>query len=236
MESRESEPPIRRPRKAPSDTGETTDAVAFEGEPIARGEAAARPVGRRGRPGDTVATARERDTEVPPLEDDRVLELREERLVAHKVMRDVGEVVVRTQIDEVPGRLEAEALREEVEIEHVPVGEAVTERVRPWDEDGALVVPIYEEQLVLVKRLVLREKIRIRRVQTHERRVFEDTLKKERLVVDDATGANLVRERYPSTEPHATGDPSEPLLSREELRAQERESGGLLGKVVRKVL
>ena len=34
------------------------------------------------------------------------LELREEQLVAHKNLRDLGEIDVRTEIDEVPGCLE----------------------------------------------------------------------------------------------------------------------------------
>jgi uncharacterized protein (TIGR02271 family) len=192
------------------------------GEPIADRSA------RRNRRADTVATARERDVEVPPLgPEDRVVELREERLVAHKEMREIGEVVVRTHVDEVPGRLEVEAVREEVEVDHLPVGEIVSERVRPWEEDGALIVPVYEEQLVLVKRLVMREKIRIRRVETRERRLFQDTLKKERLVVQDDTGANLVHERYPTEDGAA-----EPLLKLEERDGDD----GPIGNLVRRVL
>lgn len=184
---------------------------------------------RRPRRADTVATARERAVEVPPLEpEDRVVELREERLVAHKEMREVGEIVVRTQVDEVPGRLEVEAVREEVEVDHVPVGEVVAERVRPWEEDGALIVPVYEEQLVLVKRLVMREKIRIRRVETRERRLFEDTLKKERLIVQDESGSNLVHERYP------TGDAAdEPLMKLDDRDGDEGPIGNLMRKVLK---
>ncbi|MBV9545000.1 MAG: DUF2382 domain-containing protein, partial [Chloroflexi bacterium] len=59
--------------------------------------------------------------------EERTLELREEELVAHKELRELGEVVIRTQVDEVPGRLEVEALREEVEIEREAVGEFVNE-------------------------------------------------------------------------------------------------------------
>jgi uncharacterized protein (TIGR02271 family) len=182
---------------------------------------------RRARRPDTVAAAPPRPRQVAPLgPEDRVVELREERLVAHREAREVGEVVVRTQVDEVPGRLEVEAVREEVEVEHVPVGEVVSERVRPWEEDGTLVVPVYEEQLVLVKRLVLREKILIRRVETRERRLFEDTLRKERLVVQDDSGANLVHERYPADNPT-----DEPLL-----KLDDRGDEGPIGNLVRRVL
>ena len=130
-------------------------------------------------------------------EGEHSLELREEELVPHKEIRGVGEVVIRTEIEEVPGRLEAEAYREEVEVEHVPVGQVVSERVQRWQEDDTLIVPVYEEQLVLVKRLVLREHLKIRRVRVGGKQRFEDTLRRERLVVEDPTKAGLVHERHP---------------------------------------
>src|SRR5438105_6692183 len=63
---------------------------------------------------------------------DEVIALREERLVAHREMEQVGEIVVRTEVESVPGRLEVEAQREEVAIEHVPIGQVVSERSAPW--------------------------------------------------------------------------------------------------------
>ena len=131
-------------------------------------------------------------------EGERTLELREEQLIPHKEMREVGEVRVRTVVEEVPGRLEVDALREEVEVEHVPVGRVVSERVPPWEEDDVLYVPVYEEQLVMVKRLLLREHLKIRRVATTETQLFEDTLRRERVVVEDPGNTGLVHERFPT--------------------------------------
>jgi uncharacterized protein (TIGR02271 family) len=129
------------------------------------------------------------------------VELREERLVAHKQTQEVGEIQVHTEVEETPGRLEVDAYREEVTVEHEAVGEVVTERVEPWQEgDGVFVIPVYEERLVVVKRLVLRERIHIRRVGTTERQLFEDTLRRERLVVDDPQHTGRVRELYPTTD------------------------------------
>lgn len=132
--------------------------------------------------------------------DDQVLELREEHLVARKERRQVGEIGVRVEVDELPGRLAVDAMREEVEIEHVPIGQMVTERRPPWEEDDVLVVPVYEEQLVVVKRLMLREQLRIRRVGVTERQLFEDTLRRERLVVEDPNQTGLVHEQYATVE------------------------------------
>jgi uncharacterized protein (TIGR02271 family) len=150
------------------------------------------------------------------------LSLREERLVARKELEQVGEVVVRTEVDEVPGRLEVEALREEVEVEHQPLGQVVSERREPWEEDGVLIVPVYEEQLVVTKRLVLREQIRIRRVRTAERQLFEETLRRERAVVDDPGRPGLVRELHP-TDPPADSHPIDRrLLDGESASAEPR--------------
>lgn len=122
------------------------------------------------------------------------IELREERLVPRSERRQAGEIGLRKEVEQFPGRLEVDARREEVEVEHVPVGQEVDERVSPWHEDDVLVVPVYEEQLVVSKRLVLREQIRIRRVEVSERKRFEEPLRRERLVIDDPDQTGAVQE------------------------------------------
>jgi uncharacterized protein (TIGR02271 family) len=161
--------------------------------------------------------------------DEHALELREEQLVAQKEMRQVGEVAIRTRVEEVPGRLEVDVQREEVEVEHVPMNQVVHEREAPWEENGVLVVPVYEEQLVVVKRLVLREQLRVRRVGTTEHRLYEDVLRRERLVIDDPTHSGLVHERYPT---------ADVANERQEAPAkgQRQEEGNVLGNLARKVL
>jgi uncharacterized protein (TIGR02271 family) len=162
------------------------------------------------------------------FQDEQTLELREEQLVAHKELQQAGEITVRTQVDQVPGRLEVDAFSEEVEVKHEPVGQVVGERRQPWEEDGTLVVPVYEEQLVVTKRLVLREHIRIRRVATTQRQLFEDTLLRERLVIDDPQHTGLVHELYPTDE-QAQDGPESPA-------DQQRSDSGFLEQLARKAL
>jgi uncharacterized protein (TIGR02271 family) len=131
-------------------------------------------------------------------EEDQVIELRQEELVPRTEMQEVGEARIRTWIQETPARLEVDAYTEEVEVEHVPVGQVVSERKAPWQEDDVLIVPIYEEQLVVSKRLVMREQIRVRRVGSHRRELFEDTLRRERLDVEDPQHTGLIHERQPT--------------------------------------
>lgn len=163
---------------------------------------------------------------------EETLELREEQLVPHKELRELGAIEISTEVEEVPGRLEVDAYREEVIIDHEPVGQVVSEREAPSESDGVLIVPVYEEQLVVVKRLVLRERMRIRRVGTTERQLFQDTLRRERLLVQDPQETGLVHERY-STAPS----------SEEEARIEsgtggdnEQGEGGFLEHLVRKAL
>ena len=125
--------------------------------------------------------------------------LHEEELVPTKEMRQEGSVELRTFIEEYPGRVEVEALREEVEIEHLPAGEEVAERKGPYEDGDYLYVPVYEEQLVVSKRLILKERIRIKRRARTEVRVFEDTLKRERLEVTQPKDTILVRETFDAT-------------------------------------
>ena len=153
------------------------------------------------------------------------LDLREEELIARKELRELGEVRVRKEVEEVPGRLEVDAFREEVEIEHVPVGKVVNERVEPWEEDGELIVPVYEEQVVMVKRLVLREQLHIRRVSSTERQLFEDTLRRERVVVEDPNNTGLVHEQYGAEA--VDGEPGDG-------RKPQHDEGGFLEHLVRK--
>ncbi|MGI9147932.1 MAG: YsnF/AvaK domain-containing protein [Chloroflexota bacterium] len=178
------------------------------------------------------ASAHETGPEPSETEAEQTLELREEQLIAHKELRDLGEIEVRTEVEEFPGRLEVDAYREEVVVEHEAVGQMVSEREKPWEEeDGVLVIPIYEEQLVVTKRLVLKERMRVRRVGTTERQLFEDTLRRERMVVDDPNNTGLLREQYPTDEPEASpthdkAEPGEPTAP----------EGGFFEHLVRKAL
>ena len=159
--------------------------------------------------------------------DEQTIQLRQEELVAHKEVREVGEAQIRTWVQNVPGRLEVEAYTEEVQVEHVPVGQVVSERKPPWEEEDVLIVPVYEEQLVVSKRLVMREQIRVRRVGTRRRELFEDTLRRERLEVEDPQHTGLVHETQPTRDPEG----SEPVAE-----TSGSDSPNLLESLVRKAL
>jgi uncharacterized protein (TIGR02271 family) len=184
------------------------------------------------------ATAREQPAE---LED--TLELREEELHVRREMREVGQATIRTRVEEVPARLEVEAATEDVEVEHVPIGTAVSQRRAPYQDGDVLVIPVYEEQLVVTKRLVLREELRVRRTRSLRRELFEDTLRRERLDIDDPDHTGLVHEQYATTNEHGTtaaetpaGSAHHDTVAESGDHTDETEHEGLLSHLVRRAL
>jgi uncharacterized protein (TIGR02271 family) len=124
------------------------------------------------------------------------MQLREEELVPHTEMREAGRVRIRKEVEEVPRVLDVEAAREQVAVEHVPVGQVVPEKRAPWREGDFLIVPVYEEQVEVVKRLVLREQLRIRLETTTEAHRITESVLRERVVIEDSTDEGFVREYY----------------------------------------
>ena len=178
---------------------------------------------------------RDAEVESPGAAQEEVsrLELRQEELVPHKELQELGEVVIRTSVEEVPGRLEIEAYREEIEIQHVPIGQVVADRGEPREEDGVLIIPLYEEQLVVAKRLVLREELHVRRLGLTETRLFEGLLRKENVVVEDPDQTGSVREQFPTGEEFS--DPASTERG-DVSKSEEKDSEGLVERVVRKVI
>jgi stress response protein YsnF len=99
--------------------------------------------------------------------------LAEERLAIDRRVAETGRVRVRVVTDVEEARVR-EALRSEaIEVERVAVGRELAAGEAPpgprEEEGGAvLVVPVLEEVLVVEKRLVVKEELRLRRVAASE--------------------------------------------------------------------
>lgn len=85
----------------------------------------------------------------------------EERVHVQTRVRETGRVRARVVTDIREEPLEAAGWRETVDVERVPVDRVVTAAEGPREEDGVTVIPVYEEVLVVEKRLVLREEVRL---------------------------------------------------------------------------
>ena len=102
---------------------------------------------------------------------------------------ETGRVVVHKTTVERDETVEAMLLREDLQVERVPVGRVVAEAPAPRREGDLLVVPILEEVLVVEKRLMLKEELHIRTLRS-EQAVTETVRLREEQVTVDQTGAD----------------------------------------------
>src|SRR4051812_20617977 len=91
------------------------------------------------------------------------VELAEERATVIKTEVESGRVIVRTRVEERDEVVELSLRRDEVLVEHVPIGTVVEAPPPVREENGVLIVPVVEEQIVI--QLVLKEEVRITRRQ-----------------------------------------------------------------------
>jgi len=128
------------------------------------------------------------------------VDLTEEYLTPEKHPVLEGEVRIHKEVESVLQHLVVEAEHDEVSVEHQPINQVVDRRRAPWQEDDTIVIPIYEEQVVVTRRLVLKEKLRVRRVRVTERQHLAEEVHRERPVVEEFGRPGVVQERV-ATEP-----------------------------------
>ena len=125
------------------------------------------------------------------LEEDLRVQRSEEELRAGVREREAGRVNVKKSVRTEREVVRVPMRREEVDIERVPVeGESreastVTEADIGEDE---VVVQVFEEEVVVTKRVVLKEEIRLRKRVIEDEETVEVDLRKEEVEVDDQSG------------------------------------------------
>ena len=92
----------------------------------------------------------------------------EEHLSVTKRVVETGRVRVSLRTEEVTEAVHEVLHGRRVEVEHVPVNREVDRVPDTREENGYLIVPVIEEILVVEKRLILKEEIRIRTLDTEE--------------------------------------------------------------------
>ena len=133
-----------------------------------------------------------RDEKAPdgPQENPSVARSEEEAHVGVRE-REAGRVNVRKSVHTEREVVRVPKRREEVDIERVPaVGEA-REASGATEEDigeDEVVVQVFEEEVVVTKRVVLKEEIRLRKKVVEDEEVLEVDLRKEEVEIDDQSG------------------------------------------------
>lgn len=122
---------------------------------------------------------------------DLIIPVIQERANVTKRVVETGRVRVSKIVTEEPFCVDEPLIRDEYEIKRVPIGKVVTETFPSRVEGDVTIVPVYEEETIVVKRLVLREEIHLVKKQrvTHHRGTI--TLRKEKVEVERIPSRNV---------------------------------------------
>ncbi len=125
------------------------------------------------------------------------------KIVRKKIL--TGGVRVHKTVSEYMETVDEPTLREEVEFERVAVNQFVHAPPAVRYEDDVMIVPLIEEVLVIEKKLVLREEIRIRTRRDTLRNPQQFVLRREEVTLEriapDAAGANFKDLPNPADKP-----------------------------------
>src|SRR5215216_5557579 len=134
---------------------------------------------------------RESIAEPSILEDEEELRVRrsEEELRVETREREAGAVRVRKRVRTDRERIPVTKKRVEVTVERVPVEDQTFstegETAKPEIGEDEIVVPVIEEEVVVEKRPVVKEEIRIRKEVVEDTEVVEEDVRREEVDVED---------------------------------------------------
>jgi uncharacterized protein (TIGR02271 family) len=117
-------------------------------------------------------------------EDELRVQRTEEELAAGTREREAGQLKVRKRVRTDRESIEVPTRHEEVTVERVPVeGEASEAEIG----DDEVVVPVTEEEVVVGKRAVAKEEVRIRKDVVEDTEVVEEDVRREEIDIEDET-------------------------------------------------
>jgi uncharacterized protein (TIGR02271 family) len=117
-------------------------------------------------------------------EDELRVQRTEEELRAGTMEREAGSVQVRKRVRTDRESVEVPTRREEVSVERVPVeGEAAETEIG----DNEVSIPVTDEEVVVEKRPVAKEEVRIRKDVVEDTEVVEEDVRREEVDIDDQT-------------------------------------------------
>jgi uncharacterized protein (TIGR02271 family) len=133
----------------------------------------------------------ERKKPEPFVPETRVVPVIEEELVTGTRRVKTGSVRIRKKVHRLQRTVDLPTIRDVVEVTHRPINQVVTEVPQAREEGDTLIIPVVEEEIVVSKRLVLKEEILVRRTREQTRSKKEVTIAREVATVErlDANGA-----------------------------------------------
>jgi uncharacterized protein (TIGR02271 family) len=121
------------------------------------------------------------------LDEDLRVQRSEEELGAGTRKREAGSVNVRKSVYTEREQVRVPKRREEVDVERIPVEGGAREVSEAEIGEDEVVVQVFEEEVVVSKRVVLKEEIRLRKRVVEDEEVVEVDLRKEEVEIEDRT-------------------------------------------------
>jgi uncharacterized protein (TIGR02271 family) len=134
--------------------------------------------------------------------------IREEVHVGTRVI-ERGGVRVHKRVEEREEVVEQPVFHEEVSVERIAIGRPIDEVVSSRQEGDTLIIPVLEEMLVVERRLVLKEEVRITKRRTQETERASVILREERVDIEQLSSSTPI-EPNPATTTSQLGG-SEPM-------------------------
>lgn len=142
-----------------------------------------------------------------PLAED-ILPLVEERLVVGKRQVESGRVRISLTTEAVAETVRETLRGRHAEVERIPFGHEVTQAPQTRQEGDVLIVPVVEEILVIEKRLVLKEEIHLRFIDSET-------------VVEQAVERRVQHAKVERLQPDGNDPPDSGSRSADQTRGQE---------------
>jgi uncharacterized protein (TIGR02271 family) len=114
-------------------------------------------------------------------EDEKVIPVVEEQLEVERRRVPRGKVLIHKKVDADQITVDEPVLHEWYDIERVPVNRLIDEPVEPYYEGDTFILPVLEEVVVVEKKLLLREEVRVRRKRETERDPQKVSVRRERI-------------------------------------------------------
>jgi stress response protein YsnF len=109
----------------------------------------------------------------------------EEQIEVQTRVVDLGYVHLRKEVEQQLDERTLQLRHQEVQVEHVPVDQVIPELIEPYMDGDAYMVPIIEEEVVVERRLRLKELLRITRVTAEHEQTLRTPYLSERVVVEE---------------------------------------------------
>ena len=141
--------------------------------------------------------SRTEDDRAPDKTSETAIPLFTEEVTVSKQVIETGLVQVSRVTHEREQLIDELLAHEAAEIDRTPIGRQIDAMPAVRDEGDTIVIPIVEEVLVIERRLLLKEEVRVRRVRSTERHQESVTLRHHEAVIT----------RLPAEPPAAGEDP-----------------------------